>query len=168
MGSAPLDRQARELDRLLSALIKRYQFRDRNSICCGTVTVSQCYVMKELGRHGPLAMTDLAGRMCLAVSTLTRVVDQLERRRFLTRRPSPGDRREREVALTDAGVSMLDSMQERILGSERAVLARLPAADRAGLLRGLRLLVEALENRSTRTLKTRRTDESESGCARAG
>src|SRR5262249_24957026 len=104
-----LDRQAAELDRLLTALIKRYQFRDRNSICCGDVTVSQCYVLKELGRRGPLTMTALSRAMCLATSTLTRVVAQLERRGRVARRHPEGDRRVREVALTPAGAALLRS-----------------------------------------------------------
>jgi DNA-binding MarR family transcriptional regulator len=141
---SPADAQAAELDRLLTALIKRYQFRDRNSICCGDVTVSQCYIMKELGRRGPLTMSALAEAMYLAVSTLTRVVDQLERRGRVTRRRSKDDRRVREVALTPAGAALLRTMEGRIRDSVRGVLDRLSPADRAGLLRGLRQLVRAL------------------------
>lgn len=142
----PVDAQAGELDRLLTALIKRYQFRDRNSVCCGDVTVSQCYIMKELGRRGPLTMTELADAMCLAVSTLTRVVDQLERRGRVVRRQSGEDRRVRQVALTPAGAALLRTMEGRIRVSARDVLDRLSPADRAGLLRGLHQLVQALDD----------------------
>jgi MarR family 2-MHQ and catechol resistance regulon transcriptional repressor len=141
-----MDSQAAELDRLLTSLIKRYQFRDRNSVCCGDVTVSQCYVMKELGRRGPLTMTALAEAMCLAVSTLTRVVDQLERRGRVARRQTEADRRVREVALTPAGAALLRTMEGRIRRSETDVLNRLAPADRAGLIRGLRQLVQALDD----------------------
>jgi MarR family transcriptional regulator, 2-MHQ and catechol-resistance regulon repressor len=141
-----LERQAAELDRLLTRLIKKYQFRDRNTVCCGDVTVSQCYVMKELGRRGPLTMTVLADAMCLAVSTLTRVVDQLERRGRVQRTAAATDRRVREVSLTPAGASLLRTMEGRIRRSEQDVLTRLSPADRAGLLRGLRHLVQALDD----------------------
>ena len=159
-----IERQAEELDRLLTSLIQRYQFRDRNSICCGSITVSQCYVMKELGR-GPLTMTALAGRMHLAVSTLTRVVDQLERTGLVTRRHPAEDRRVREVALTAAGDATLQTMDRRIRRSEREVLGKLAPADRAGLIRGLRLLTQALDDRDENTLRRRRD---ESGHVRAG
>ncbi|HKY33812.1 MAG TPA: MarR family transcriptional regulator [Candidatus Polarisedimenticolia bacterium] len=142
-----LARQADELDRLLTALIQRYQFRDRNSICCGDITVSQCYVMKELGRVGPLTMGALAGAMCLAVSTLTRVVDQLEKKGCAVRVQSPSDRRVWQVELTPAGRALLAGMEKRIRRSEKEVLGRLGPADRSGLLKGLRKLMEALEGR---------------------
>ncbi|MGH9869970.1 MAG: MarR family winged helix-turn-helix transcriptional regulator [Candidatus Polarisedimenticolia bacterium] len=142
---ASLERQAQELDRLLTTLIKRYQFRDRNSICCEGVTVSQCYVLKELGQRGPLTMTALAGAMCLAVSTLTRVVAQLERRGHVARRPPAGDRRVREVSLTGSGAALLRTMERRIRASEQQILETLTPADRAGLLRGLRRLTQALD-----------------------
>jgi len=144
-----LDGQAAELDRLLTRLIKKYQFRDRNTVCCGDVTVSQCYVMKELGRRGPLTMTALAEAMCLAVSTLTRVVDQLERSGRVQRTAAEADRRVREVALTPSGSALLRTMEGRIRRSEKDVLERLTAADREGLLRGLRQLVQALDGGRT-------------------
>ncbi len=154
-----IERQAEELDRLLTSLIQRYQFRDRNSICCGSITVSQCYVMKELGRDGPLTMTTLAGRMRLAVSTLTRVVGQLERAGLVASRHPAGDRRVRQVALTPAGTATLQSMERRIRQSERAVLEKLAPADRMGLIRGLRRLTQALDERDTESCERRNGDE---------
>ncbi len=145
-----IERQAEELDRLLTALIKRYQFRDRSTICCEGVTVSQCYVMKELGVHRTLTMSRLADLMCLTASTLTRVVDQLARKGYARRRPLPADRRVRCVELTERGHALLRRMEGMIRDSEREVLAQLPPPDREGLLRGLRALNAALEARARR------------------
>lgn len=142
-----LDRQAAELDRLLTSLIKRYQFRDRNEICCADVTVSQCYVLKELGREGSLDMSRLSNLMSLKPSTVTRVVDQLERKRYAVRRRLAADRRVCCVELTRAGKSLLTRLEGMIRRSEREVLGKLSAGDREGLLNGLRKLDTALVNR---------------------
>ena len=144
MPGDELDRQAGQLDRLLTALIKRYQFRDRNTICCEDVTVSQCYALKSLGEHGSLPMTRLSELMCLSISSLTRLVDQLERKRYVTRRRLPADRRIRCVELTPAGKGVLRRIEGMIRRSERDVLARMPRADREGLLAGLARLHAAL------------------------
>lgn len=144
-----LDRQADELDRQLTMLIKRYQFRDRNVICCEDVTVSQCYVLKTLREHGPLVMTRLAELMCLGLSGLNRVVEQLVRKGYVTRRRLPADRRVRCVELTPVGKETLHRMEIMIRRSEREVLGRLSESDRRGLLNGLRRLNAALEERTS-------------------
>jgi len=138
-----LTRQAEELDRLLTSLIKRYQFRDRHTICCDQVTVSQCYVLKTLGEHGTLVMNRLAGLMCLGLSSLTRVVDELERKRYVLRRRLPADRRVCCVELTPGGKEVLKRIEEMIRRSEREVLERLSDTERRGLLAGLAKLEEA-------------------------
>ena len=148
MAGDTLDRQALELDRLLTSLIKRYRFRDRNEICCADVTVSQCHVLKELGRAGSLDMTQLADRMSLKASTLTRVVDQLERKRYAARRRLPADGRVCCVELTLEGKGLLKRLEGMIRRSEREVLKKLSAADREGLLGGLRRLIAALDSRT--------------------
>jgi DNA-binding MarR family transcriptional regulator len=148
LGKDKLDRQAVELDRLLTTLIKRYQFRDRNQICCADVTVSQCYLLKELGEEGSLDMSRLAGRMSLKGSTLTRIVDQLERKNYAVRRRQAADRRVCCVELTPSGKSLLKRLEGMIRRSEREVLETMSAADREGLLHGLRKLTAALDARN--------------------
>lgn len=146
-----IERQAIELDLLLTDLIKRYQFRDRNTICCEDVTVSQCYALKELGQEGSLAMTRLAERMRLTISTLTRIVDQLERKGYAKRRRLPADRRIVHVELTTAGRSVLRRIETLIRESECNVLRRLSRGEREGLLTGLRRLNAALDARDQGT-----------------
>src|SRR5574341_634957 len=98
-----LERAAERLHRATKELIKRYQFRDRNQICCHGLSVSQCYVLDALAEEGDLTMQRLAQRMGLAVSTMTRVVGQLVRRGYVRRRPDPVGRRVVHVTLTPRG-----------------------------------------------------------------
>jgi len=147
MPRPALEKQAEELDHLLTELIKRYQFRDRNQICCGDVTVSQCYVLKELGREGSLDMGRLAERMSLKASSLTRVVDQIEKKGYAARRRLAADRRVCCVELTPRGRDLLRRLESMIRRSEREVLSKLSAAEREGLLNGLRRLDAALRER---------------------
>jgi len=145
MAKDNLDAQAAELDSLLTALIKRYQFRNRNKICCQDITVSQCYVLKALGEHGALPMTRMAEIMCLGISSLTRVVDQLESKRYVTRRRLPADRRVCFVEMTVPGAAVLKRAEGMIRKSEREALERMAATEREGLLSGLRKLNMAID-----------------------
>ena len=47
-----LDRDAEALQGALSELIRVYQFRDRDRICCHDISVTQCYVLESLAREG--------------------------------------------------------------------------------------------------------------------
>ena len=46
------DATAEELHAALSALIRVYQFRDRDRICCHDVSVTQCYALEALVKLG--------------------------------------------------------------------------------------------------------------------
>ena len=60
-----LDRQAAELYAALSDLIRVYQFRDRDRICCHDLSVSQCYALEAVAKQGPMTVNDLAGHLYL-------------------------------------------------------------------------------------------------------
>ena len=145
MARGTLDTQAAELDSLLTALIKRYQFRNRNKICCQDITVSQCYVLKAVGEHGALPMSRLAEIMCLNISSLTCVVDQLEAKRYVTRRRLPADRRVCFVEMTVMGNTVLKRAEGMIKRSELEALGHMTPAERKVLLSGLRKLNMAID-----------------------
>ncbi|MFG2722168.1 MarR family winged helix-turn-helix transcriptional regulator [Streptomyces sp. NPDC048416] len=68
------------------------------------------------------------------------VLDDLEQRGLIARRPDPADRRVRLLSLTPEGRRLRDAVQLAIQAREEHLLARLPAADRRGFLNALRLL----------------------------
>src|SRR3990172_7297538 len=102
-----LDMAAERLHRLMQDLVRRYQFRDRNRICCFGISVSGCYVLDELAGSGDQTMQALAGRMYLSVSTMTRVVGQLVRKGYIARRRDAEDGRVVWVSITPKGKDVL-------------------------------------------------------------
>jgi len=74
----------------------------REQLVCGPVTVQQCYALEALV-DGPLSMKDLAAEVAMHQSTLTRVVEKLERQNLVQRTRMPDNQRSVEVCLTDAG-----------------------------------------------------------------
>ncbi|MFE5594924.1 MarR family winged helix-turn-helix transcriptional regulator [Streptomyces sp. NPDC056549] len=70
------------------------------------------------------------------------VLDGLESRELLTRRPDPKDRRVRLLSLTPEGRRLRDTVQAAVQDGEERLLEHVPAADREAFLRTLSVLHE--------------------------
>lgn len=142
-----LDRDTRTIYQALSDLIRVYQFRDRDRICCYDVSVSQCYALEALVRRGPLTLNELAAHLYLDKSTASRVVDALERKGYVNRTPDPKDRRALRLEATAAGRRLVQRIEGEILAEERRLLADFPPEVRRSMAVLLRRLAEAAADR---------------------
>ncbi|MFI9047543.1 MarR family winged helix-turn-helix transcriptional regulator [Streptomyces sp. NPDC053427] len=68
------------------------------------------------------------------------VLDDLDARGLIHRRPDPDDRRVRLLSLTPEGRRLRDAVQADIQRGEEELLAQFPAAERDGFVRVLRAL----------------------------
>ena len=118
-----LARDTEDLYDALEDLLRVYQFRDRDRICCFDVSVSQCYALEGLVRRGAMTLNDLAAYLYLDKSTASRVVDALERKGYVTRLPHPQDRRAVLLEATSPGRELEGRIRESILAEERQLLA---------------------------------------------
>ncbi len=76
----------------------------------------------------------LGDRLQIPRSRMVSILDELEARSFIERRPNPADRRVREIHLTDAGRSVLEQAFEQAVAYERDVVEPLTEAEQAQLL----------------------------------
>jgi DNA-binding MarR family transcriptional regulator len=139
-----LDDLAREMYEIVHEIIKKYQFRDRNRICCYDITVSQCYVLYEL-QNEPLTMRNLASRLYLDISTMSRVVDQLQKKNYIVREQDVNDRRVTYVSLTRAGREVLEKIVSDLISTEKEILAQISPAARHSVLFVLRELSKSID-----------------------
>lgn len=144
---ATLDRDARGLYDALSDLIRVYQFRDRDRICCYDVSVTQCYALEALVRRGALTLNELAAHLFLDKSTASRVVDALERKGYVARRPHPQDGRALQLEPTAAGRTLHARIEGDILEEERHLLADFPPDVRQAMTRLIAGLARAAAGR---------------------
>jgi DNA-binding MarR family transcriptional regulator len=130
-----LDAKARTLLGYLQTLTQRLSrlSPDCSAMEC-TLSAQEAKALEFLGRHGPLRMKDLAGRLRLAVSSTTALVDRMETKGFVERRRSDRDRRVIHVALTNAGKKEFTQATEAYLSFCRGMLMTLDEADQARLL----------------------------------
>lgn len=52
-SATDLDRGAQALQAVVD-LVRVYQFRDRDRICCHDISVTQCHALEALVEHGPM------------------------------------------------------------------------------------------------------------------
>ncbi|WP_134587553.1 MarR family winged helix-turn-helix transcriptional regulator [Pseudomonas aeruginosa] len=142
-----LSQDAEDLYEALNQLVRVYQFRDRDRICCYDVSVTQCYAVETLVKQGPLRLQALAEEMFLDKSTASRVVDTLERKGYVSRVEDPEDRRAVRVQATEAGADLYERIRADLIAEEKEMISGMPAEVRQGALTLLRQLTRAAEIR---------------------
>jgi DNA-binding MarR family transcriptional regulator len=136
------------LHRALSDLVRVYQFRDRDRICCHDISVTQCYALESLTRGGPARLNDVAAALFLDKSTASRVVDALESKGYVRRDPDPEDGRALRIQATPAGRRLHARIEEEILEEERRLLAGFEPEVRRAMARLIGELARAAVRRS--------------------
>ena len=89
---------------------------------------------------------DLERKLRLRPSTVNGVVDRLEAKGYVSRRPSPQDGRVRLVSLTEAGRGKVQDFQAIVEETERRYTAGLSAQERELLAKLLVHIITNLEN----------------------
>jgi DNA-binding MarR family transcriptional regulator len=95
------------------------------------------------GDPSPLRPSIIASRMLVSRATITGVLDVLERRRLVRRRPSGDDGRGKDVVITAAGRRLVDDLVPRVHRFERELMGALGDDQ----LRDLTAMVAVLQHR---------------------
>ena len=102
---------------------------------------AQCHVLHLIEPDRPLPMGQLAETLACDASNVTGLVDRLESRGLVRRRPSAGDRRVKVLVLTRTGSRLRAVLLERMT-STPAALERLSLREQRALVRILSRLLE--------------------------
>jgi DNA-binding MarR family transcriptional regulator len=142
-----LTRDAIELTSAVAELVRVYQFRDRDQICCHDISVTQCYALEAIVQHGPMRSTALAARLYLDKSTTSRVVTALVRKRYVQQRRDPADGRAVTLNVTRAGRALYQRINDDLVEQQKTLLADLDPDLRAGVTRVITRLASAADAR---------------------
>ena len=127
-------------------LLVKFFFAQREHLPSGPgstdlgLSPAQCHVLHLIEPGRPLPMRRLAETLSCDASNVTGLVDRLEERGLVARRPSPEDRRVKELRLTPAGERLRAGLLQR-MASPAHPLSRLSARQQRDLLRLLQHLV---------------------------
>jgi DNA-binding MarR family transcriptional regulator len=138
--------ELRSFHAAFTELVRKYQFRDRRETACYGLSVSQCHALEVLAEAGALRMGELAARLHLSVSALTRVADQLVAKELVVRMEDPDDRRAFRLEPSAAGTALFKCIQAELFEWEREVLAGHPPEVRTALVECLVQLSKAVDS----------------------
>lgn len=88
-------------------------------------TRTQWRVLANLGKFGAMTARDICRITHMDKTKVSRAVAGLEADGFLTRAPSPQDRRAEILSLTTAGQAAFDDLGQQAIGYDRALRAEL-------------------------------------------
>ncbi len=140
-GSAEISPAAQETAARLSALLRHAFLYDRGNqlrvIEESGLSMTQCKALLELGGLGkaaePRQVGALAESFGVSVPSMSRAVDALVKGGLATRVEDPDDRRARQVAITEKGKKLVETMVMVRQAGMEAFAATLSAAQRRKL-----------------------------------
>jgi DNA-binding MarR family transcriptional regulator len=110
------------------------------------ITVPQFQVLHCLWEKDGAPTSVIAREVCASGSTMTGILDRLEAKGLIVRRPSADDRRATHIHLTEAGHALEAPMMEIVSGINHKALAGFSDTARKQFMRGLEKVGENLES----------------------
>lgn len=101
--------------------------------------------LRRVGRPFTLTPTELNRELLISSAGVTHLVDRLQSRRLVTRRPDRRDRRQVHIVLTPAGREVADRAMSARAATERRLVSGLNEAECGQLAALLRRLVLSLD-----------------------
>jgi DNA-binding MarR family transcriptional regulator len=147
VAASTLDRDAAALHAAVADLVRVYQFRDRDRICCHDVSVTQCYALETLVQQGPMRLGALAERLFLDKSTTSRVIGALVRKGYVEQKVDASDQRATSLMATRQGQRLCARITDDLVEQQKQLLQDLDPEVRAGVVQVLRRLTQAADAR---------------------
>lgn len=123
------------------------------------VSMSEVFALRELSEEGALSQQDLAFRLGLEKSTVSRLAAGMEARGWLSREREATNRRSYQLRLTAEGQDVARRVGKDLRDHHAHLLELLTPQERQALTTGLTGLVRAMESHDHRRGKTPAANE---------
>ena|SRR5713101_4480117 len=123
--------------------------RPEETPCGEPIPVGEAHALMDLAKHGPMNHGDLAIRLKLQKSTVSRLVRQLERRDWIIRDNSSEDNRVVLIRLTRKGNAAAKRLARARRNKFDNLLAAIPKSQRGNVITTLSTLAKALDRQSS-------------------
>ncbi|MBA4368816.1 MAG: hypothetical protein C0403_14410 [Desulfobacterium sp.] len=108
------------------------------------ITVQQCYALESL-MEGHKSMNSLAEDVAIHQSTLTRIVEKLEKQGLVTRTRKTDNQRMVTVQITETGKQIHDQLYQESLKIIATLLDQVPTAQHETLVGALETVVNLID-----------------------
>ena len=141
-----LDREGEDLEQDFVAFIHAFGVLRTDATPCGQpMSVSTAHAVCELATQGPLNQRDLADRLGLDASSVSRLVDQLTKKEWAQRSADPNgaDKRVRLITLTGQGQQIASNVLAARAQRFSRLIGAVDESKRHQVLESLNLLKDA-------------------------
>lgn len=133
--------EAAELQRFFTGATRAFGLHHPQLTPCGQpVAVSEAHALTELFEEPGLSQSQLAERLQLQKSTVSRLVGILVKRGWVERSEDQQDRRARRLQLTKTGATLADAIATARNAKFQRLLTAIPDDRRTDVLRALETL----------------------------
>jgi DNA-binding MarR family transcriptional regulator len=108
------------------------------------ISLSQAFALHELDTDTPLSQRELAERLRLDKSSVSRMAAEMQRKGLLVRERDPDNHRQYRLRLTDQGRAVHAGMAATFHEQYKCWVDAMTHSERAALLKGLPALVRVL------------------------
>ena len=138
---------SKEFRELIRILERKLGLLNKQDGCCSEVSLAQCHALVEIGRSETISLKELSNILGLDISTMSRTVESLVKKKFVFRSPSKIDRRSIDIQLTDKGLNLFNDIENKMNNEFKNVLEQIPLEDQSTVFNGLNIIIEAFAKR---------------------
>ncbi len=137
--------EAERIHELLMDLIRAAGLLQTDQTVPGhQVSMSQAFALHELDTGTPLSQQELADRLRLEKSSVSRMAAEMERKGLLVRERDPDNQRQYRLRLTPRGRTLHGQMASAFHAQYEDWVAEMTGAERAALVKGLPALARVI------------------------
>ncbi len=127
------------------ALVRAFGWHRPTATPCGKpVSIAEAHTLLELSQAAPLTQNELADRLNLAKSTVSRLVANMVKRGWVERTRNAVDGRAVDLTLSDSGVNAAAELAEARQKKMAGILAEISAESLPHVQTSLQTLLEAI------------------------
>ena len=138
-----------QLDEGLRQLVRFRSVLDAGGLPPGIEASASESITLRFLQGNPVSQLQLGDYLGLEKSTVSRLVEALVAKGWVTKSPAPGNGRLRIVALTDAGHSVAAHIETAMLVTHRRMIEQLTSEEQAALAVALPALVRVISELAT-------------------
>ncbi|NLW40324.1 MAG: MarR family transcriptional regulator [Tissierellia bacterium] len=136
---ASIERHLRKIDRIIR-LKGREILKDFN------ITIPQFTALQILIKNGELTIGQLSDKMALACSTITDLVDRMEKNQLVVRKKDPKDRRVVRIEVLPKGHEIVKQVLEKRIRFLEQKMADFTEEEKISLSKGLESLYDSIKD----------------------
>lgn len=148
-----LMRDAEKMYDAVCRLVRAYQSRDKERICCHGITLSQWSALEIIVERGPMGLNALAEQLKLDKSTASRVVEGIVRKALVGRVEDAEDRRAVRLEARPSGKQLYTDVRNSLIAEEAELIAAFSPEVRQSAIGLIEQLGDKAQQRGERVTK---------------